>query len=141
MKADTIKEMNDVLGIADEVIQEDKDWLAKIEHKPTVTYTGSDDDLFEDYKFARDNLKKLIESGNYALAKIENVLKDSDQARVFEVFAILIKSISDLTTDLITLQKSMKDISTPMNVASNNNDEDNTIEITTDQLNKLLENK
>lgn len=134
--------MNDVLGVADEIISEDKEFAAKIKHNPTVTYTGKDDDLIEDYKFTRDNLKNLIESGNYALAKIENVLKDNEAPRVFEVFATLIKSISDLTGDLIALQKQMKEISSPINIGNSDNPkEDDTLEITTDQLNKLLNNK
>ena len=144
MKQETIHEMNAVLDIANEVIEEDKDFLAKTKHLPTVTYTGNDEDLIDDYKYARDTLKNLISSGGFALAKMESMIQDTQTPGIFEVFSKLINSIADLSNDLIKLQKSMKEIATPMKVVGStkqkNNDNDN-IEMTTDQLNKILNKK
>jgi len=142
MKQETIHEMNAILDIANEIIEEDKDLLAKTKHIPTVTYTGNDDDLIADYKYARDTLKNLISSGEFALAKMESMIQDTQTPGIFEVFSKLIKSIADLSTDLIKLQKSMKEIATPMKVVggsntTKDNDNDN-IEMTTGQLNDLL---
>lgn len=130
--------MNETLDIANVAIEEDKDWLAKIKHTPTVTYTGNGNDLIEDYQYARDVLRGLISSGEFALAKMENALKDEPGAATFDVFAKLISSISDLTADLIKLQKEMKSLISPMNVKSEKEDSDDDIIITTDQLNRLL---
>lgn len=145
MKQDTVHQMNEILNIANEVIEEDKDLLAKVKHTPTTVYTGKDDDLLEDYKYARDTLNNLISSGTFAISKMETLLTDSDKPRNFEVFATLMKSISDLTTDLIKLQKQMKEITTPINnpdgSSSSDKEKDNTIQITTDQLNELLNNR
>jgi len=141
MKQETIHEMNAILDIANEIIEEDKDLLAKTKHIPTVTYTGNDEDLIDDYKYARDTLKNLISSGEFALAKMESMIQDTQTPGIFEVFSKLIKSIADLSTDLIKLQKSMKDIATPMKVGGTNTtkqkDSDN-VEMTTGELNELL---
>ena len=139
MQQETIHAMNDVLDIANETIEEDQDYLAITKHKPTeLVYTGNGLDLIEDYAYARDTLKKLISSGEFALAKMEGILKDSDSARTFEVFSTLIKSIADLTTDLIKLQKQMKDIAKPIQSQTKTKTDDDSIEMTTDQLNAIL---
>jgi len=138
MNPDTIKEMNNVLDVANVIIEEDAALANKTKYPATATYTGSGEDLSDDYKVARDTLKGLISSGEFALTKMEKVLIDSDAPRTFEVFSTLIKSIADLTGDLIKLQKHMKDIATPIIIEDNNKKNSDTLEITTDQLNKLL---
>lgn len=138
MQQKTIHEMNEVLDIANEAIEEDINYLEKTKHEATVVYTGNDDDLIKDYAYARDTLRSLISSGEFALAKMEGLLKDSDSARIFEVFSTLIKSIAELTADLITLQKQMKDIVKPIPSDKKTETDDDSIELTTDQLNKLL---
>lgn len=143
MKESTVHQMNSILDIANEVIEEDKDLVAKIKHVPTVTYTGNGEDLMEDYMYSRDTLKDLISSGTFAIAKMETLLTDSDKPRNFEVFATLMKSISDLTTDLIKLQKQMKEITLPVNNpdGAGGKEDDDSIKLTTDQLNNLLNNR
>lgn len=131
--------MNEVLDIANEVIEEDKELANKTTYPATVTYTGNDDDLIDDYKVARDTLKSLISSGQFALQKMEKVLQDSDKPRNFEVFATLMTSISNLTGDLIDLQKKMKDIIAPLPDGGTGKEDDDGIYITSDQLNKLLD--
>ena len=137
MNEDTIHQMNDVLEIANEIIEEDIDYKNKTQYPTTAQYNGNGD-LEADYIIARDTLKSLISSGEFALTKMEKVLKDSDSARNFEVFSSLIKSISDLTTSLIKLQKEMKSIATPINIDKNIPGASNKVEMTTDQLKELI---
>jgi len=146
MKQETIHKMNDILDIANELIGEDKDLLAKTEHKPTITYTGNNEDLIEDYKYSRDTLKNLISSGGFALAKMEQILQDDKSPRTFEVFSTLIKSIADLSNDLIKLQKQMKEIARPIGVSpkttkTKGDEEEEGIPLTATELNTIINNK
>lgn len=141
MKQSTINSMNEVLDVANEIIEEDKDFLAKEIHKPTAIYTGKGEDLMDDYMYTRDTLRSLISSGQFALAKLEGLLKDSDSARNFEVMSTLIKSIAELSGDLIKLQRQMKDIAAPINTGNGTKAGDDEILMTTGQLNKLLDSR
>lgn len=140
MREETIHQMNQVLDVANEIIEEDKDYLAKTEHKPTAIYTGNGNDLMEDYMYTRDTLRNLISTGEFALAKLENLLKDSESTKTFEVVATLIKSIAELSGDLIKLQRQMKDIASPITKPAGEKS-DGEVTMTTDALNKLLDNR
>ena len=144
MNPETIRDMNSVLDVANTIIEEDAALANKTQYPATLEYTGSGTDLSDDYRMTRDTLKGLIATGQYALGKMEVVLVDSDNPRNFEVLATLIKSIADLSGDLIKLQRQMKDIATPMNVGTGEGDtktKDDEFIMTTDALNKLLDSR
>jgi hypothetical protein len=68
------------------------------------------DPLDTDYNEARDNLKEVIGQGKKALESLLLLAEGSDQPRAYEVVGQLIKTISDVSKDLIDLQKKVKDI-------------------------------
>jgi hypothetical protein len=66
--------------------------------------------LDTDYNEARVNLKEVIGQGKKALESLLLLAESSDQPRAYEVVGQLIKTISDVSKDLIDLQKKVKDI-------------------------------
>jgi len=144
MNPETIRDMNEVLDVANTIIEEDAALANKTKYPATAVYTGNGSDLSDDYRMTRDTLKGLISTGQYALEKMERVLVDSDNPRNFEVVATLINSIADLSGDLIKLQRQMKDIAAPINIGTGEGDtktKNDEFIMTTDALNKLLDNR
>lgn len=71
-------------------------------------------DIKEDYQLARKTFRKLIKKGDEAVDGLGAVAKETESvreaARVYEVMANLMKTVSDTTKDLFTLQKMTKDL-------------------------------
>ena len=67
-------------------------------------------DLTSDYDFSRDQYHTLVNKGNEALDELLAVAKESESARAYEVAAMLIRNLSDTTKELLTLQKTKKEI-------------------------------
>ena len=85
-------------------VQEEK-LPAKIEEVAPDT-----DHLDTDYQEARGNLKEVIAKGKDALEGLLLLAQSSDQPRAYEVVGQLIKTISDVSKDLVDLQKRVKEI-------------------------------
>lgn len=75
-------------------------------NKPTPNALIKDTE--EDYKFTRDNVKKLITTSDEAIGSMMNLATDSENPRAFEVLANLIKTASDVNKQLMDLQKDRK---------------------------------
>jgi len=58
-----------------------------------------------DYNFARDNLRKIINTSIDALRDLEQVAQDSQQPRAYEVLSLLVKTISDANKELVALHR------------------------------------
>ena len=67
-------------------------------------------DIKDDYNFARDNLYDVIEKGNEALEDLIQVAKASEHPRAYEVVAQLIKTLNDSNQNLMDVQKKLKDL-------------------------------
>lgn len=65
-------------------------------------------DVEEDYRFARDHIKKLIGTSDEAIATMHALAADAEHPRAFEVLAGMIKSAADMNTQLLTLQRDRK---------------------------------
>lgn len=78
-----------------------------------------------DFEYARTNLYSIIEKGQNALEDILDVAKQSESARVYEVATTLIKTMVDANKDLLSLQKTRKELEkvedTPEKLVTNNN--------------------
>jgi esterase/lipase len=85
------KETNNIVPIAKEV---------KIKRK---------DQIRQDFDSARRNMKELIEKGFESLDGIMKVAEAGDSPRAYEVASILIKTISEVNTDLINIHKTTAD--------------------------------
>lgn len=112
-------ELNKVFGIVPEVVE------IKSDIKPPVEETG--EEIQDDYDLARNTLRNLIEKGEEALDDMMAVAKGSEHPRAFEVTSTLINTIGSAAKDLMSLQKTMKEIKKPVageeapkNITNNN---------------------
>ena len=98
-------ELNKVFGIVPEVRE------IKSDIKTPVEETG--EEVQDDYDLARNTLRNLIEKGEEALDDMMAVAKGSEHPRAFEVTSTLINTIGGAAKDLMSLQKTMKEIKKP----------------------------
>lgn len=92
-----------------------------IDHEPSETkevvvyeeVQHGPNDQDEDYRLARKVLRNLIEKGNAAIDDINEIAKQNESARGFEVMSTLIKTVTDTTKELYGLQKITKDLKGP----------------------------
>lgn len=81
----------------------------------------SEDDLIDDYQFARENLKNLINNANRALDDLSAIAQLSESPRAYEVLSTLMKTMVDANKDLLELQKKMKSLRNESVSAANPN--------------------
>ena len=111
MKNNVTDGLNDILNIDQELIE-------VIEPKEE-SYVPSD--VSEDYDFARKNLYDVIGKGNEALDYLLELAKASEHPRAFEVVGQLTKTLIDANTNLLDIQKKVKELSktdSPQNVTN-----------------------
>jgi hypothetical protein len=97
--------LNRVFDIAEQLPGND---ITPSTHLPAVDATKEDKDA--DYELARNNFHLLIEKGNTAIEGILQLAREAENPRSYEVAGQLIKTVSDVTQDLMKLQKNMKDL-------------------------------
>lgn len=108
MKKENLKKLNDVLDIADEMIDTDIEIVKESSQSPSVQVMTND--LTTDYDFSRDQYQSLIEKGNSALEELLTIAKEGEQPRAFEVATQLINSLTATTKELLQLQKTKSEI-------------------------------
>jgi acetyl-CoA carboxylase carboxyltransferase component len=64
----------------------------------------------EDYRFARERIKKLIDTSDEAISTMHALASDAEHPRAFEVLAGMIKTAADINGQLLSLQKERKKI-------------------------------
>ena len=84
--------------------------LAPLVTPPPVVQRFEDDQVVDDFEYARKNLRDAIEQGQSALADIVSVAGMSQHPRAYEVVATLLKTVADANKDLLELQKRKKDL-------------------------------
>jgi hypothetical protein len=67
------------------------------------------DQVRQDYDSARKNMKELISKGFEALDGIMKVAEAGDSPRAYEVASILMKTVSEINTDLMGIHKTTAD--------------------------------
>jgi hypothetical protein len=94
---------------------------------PSVIHESTKNNLDqqEDYELARSTLRNLIYKSESTLDEMIELAKSSEHPRTYEVAGQLIKTVSDVAKDLLTLQKQVKDLNkdTPesaKNITNNN---------------------
>ena len=101
--------------------------------------SNREDDKDDDYQLARQTLRKLIIKGEDTLDEMINLAKNSEHPRTYEVAGQLIKTMSDVAKDLLSLQKQLKDIEqVDKKTAAIGNQTNNVFVGSTDELLKLL---
>lgn len=95
--------LNDIFNVAESAI-------APVEILPPATITASNNDAQEDFEYARQNLKDIIEKGQDALETVFELAKTSESPRAFEVASQMVKTLTDANKDLLELRKKNKEI-------------------------------
>ena len=132
MKKETVKKLNDILDIADDIIDiEEPELNQHIEAEKK-------DDVVDDYEFSRDQYHALIEKGNTALESLLDIAKEGEQPRALELATQLINSLSATTKELLILQKTKTEVEGTNKPTKNEN---NLFICSTSELQKLLELK
>lgn len=132
MKKETVKKLNDILDIADDIIDVEN----VKESSPEVEVVS--DDLRSDYDFSREQYHNLIQKGNDALEDLLSIAKEGEQPRAFEVATQLINSLSATTKELLLLQKIKKEVEKSDKPVKNEN---NLFIGSTSELQRLLDLK
>ena len=106
-KTNLEKSMEDILNLPSETtsitdVVETKSGL------PTLDAPPNEDRAEVDYEYARNNLKSIIENGSMALQELSSIASTSESPRAFEVFAQMVKNLSDANKDLLEIQKKLK---------------------------------
>ena len=134
MKKETVKKLNDILDIADDII--DIEESKEIQKAPAVEIETTD--LTSDYDFSRDQYHNIIQKGNEALENLLDIAKEGEQPRAFEVATQLMNSLAATTKELLILQKTKKEVEGTNKPTKNEN---NLFIGSTSELQKLLELK
>ncbi len=71
---------------------------------------ANDDTAKDDFTVARSNIHNIIDTGSEALDKLMQIADQSQQARAYEVVAILMKNLLDANKDLLAIQKTIREI-------------------------------
>ena len=71
---------------------------------------AAQDNIVDDYEYARGNMIAVIEKGQEALSGILDVAGMSQHPRSYEVVATVVKAVADANKDLLELAKKRKDL-------------------------------
>ena len=67
------------------------------------------DDLMDDYQKSRSTLRNVLDKGEHALTNMMQIAVQTESARSFEVVSNLMKTMSEISKDLISLHKQVND--------------------------------
>ena len=96
--------LNEVLNIAADVLP------AITQEENTELVIPQDKDPDSDFEIGRENLYKLLDKGNDAIDGILALAKEGEHPRAYEVAGQLIKTVADVSKDLLELQEKLKKI-------------------------------
>lgn len=73
----------------------------------------------DDYDLARETLREVITQGRTALDDVISLARSSEHPRSYEVAGQIMKTMSDVAKDLLTLKKQKLDLESPKNSPAN----------------------
>ena len=97
--------LNEVLNITPEVIEASEISTVK-ETKEMVVPIDKDAEI--DFDTGRENLYKMLDKGNDAIDGILALAKEGEHPRAYEVAGQLIKTVADMSKDLMAMQEKLK---------------------------------
>ena len=100
--------LNEVLGIAEEVTYENSLEVAKKTSTEITVPEDKDPDI--DFETGRKNLYNLLDKGNEAIDGILELAKEGEHPRAYEVAGQLIKTVSEVSQNLLDLQDKLKKV-------------------------------
>ena len=107
----TTESLNEIFEVQGELVEpETPSKEVSLKRENFERRTENDDDIQKDYTYARENLYDVIERGTEALDYLLEVAKASEHPRAFEVVGSLTKTLVDANKDLLSIQKTVKDL-------------------------------
>jgi len=100
--------LNEVLGIAEVDKTYENEVLPKKMNTKVMVPEDKDPDI--DFETGRKNLYNLLDKGNEAIDGILNLAKEGEHPRAYEVAGQLIKTVSEVSQNLLDLQDKLKKI-------------------------------
>ena len=100
--------MNDGLDKAFDIVESIDDVTPKAEVKKPPKKVETQDQVQDDYEYARGNLYALVDKGQAAVNGALDLAMSSDHPRAYEVAGQLIKHVGDVADKLMALQKDKK---------------------------------
>ena len=97
--------LNEVLNITPEVIESSE--ISTIEETKEIV-VPIDKDAEVDFDTGRENLYKMLDKGNDAIDGILALAKEGEHPRAYEVAGQLIKTVADVSKDLMAMQEKLK---------------------------------
>ena len=97
--------LNEVLNITGEIVPEE---TKKELSKELTAPEDKDPDI--DFETGRKNLYNLLDKGNEAIDGILNLAKEGEHPRAYEVAGQLIKTVSEVSQNLLDLQEKLKKV-------------------------------
>ena len=94
--------LNEVLDIVPEITE-----MVTVE-KNTELVIPTNKDAEVDFDKGRENLYKLLDKGNDAIDGILALAKEGEHPRAYEVAGQLIKTVADMSKDLMAMQEKLK---------------------------------
>jgi hypothetical protein len=94
-----------------------------IQPLPENLNSNKEMDQEEDYQLARATMRKLLLKGEDTLETLIELSKSSEHPRTYEVAGQFMKTLSDVSKDLMGLQKQVKDLQAddPVKIGTQNN--------------------
>jgi hypothetical protein len=100
-----------------------------------------DSDLTDAYQQSKENLQGIIDQGQEAMYEILEIAKAGQHPRAFEVYATLLKNMTEANDRLLRIQKEMRDISGIKKESTTTNIDKAIFVGSTSELSKLLKSK
>ena len=100
--------LNEVLGIVEVDKPLENEVLPKKTNTEVLVPEDKDPDI--DFETGRKNLYNLLDKGNEAIDGILNLAKEGEHPRAYEVAGQLIKTVSEVSQNLLDLQDKLKKV-------------------------------
>jgi len=100
-----MESQDDNLSKALDVVFDSSESKAEVKNLSIEAKKIKSEKLDVDFSMARENMRHLIDNGMDALSGIMKVAEASDSPRAYEVTALLLKTISEMNKDLITMHE------------------------------------
>lgn len=109
--------------------------------KKEIVVHKSDDQVENDFEYARQNMYEIIGQGQEAIARLMDIADQSQHPRAYEVIANLIKTMADTNKDLLELTKKKRDLQPKEEEAKQQQVTNNLFVGSTAELQQLLQKK
>ena len=111
--------VNEILGV-DTPTMEQKQFNPPVERKEGELELAIEKDINTDYDYSRESYYNLIEKGQEAIQGILDIAKEGQHPRAYEVAGQLIKTVSEVSQNLLDLQEKLKKVKEVPNTGPKN---------------------